>query len=442
MHKQLGGLLVGLLMASTVFAADWAQFCGPQRNNISSETGLARSWPAEGPKALWSVEVTEGYSGAAIKDGKVYFLEHADAVSSLRCLDLKSGKDLWSVLVDDPGEFKGKKYPGTRGTPTVTDDAVYAVTLHGNVFAVDLKTKTVKWELDFLEHGRSMHRFGFAQSPVVEGDLVLLAPLSEEHSVMAVHKETGKVVWNLAGYPGNGFVSPVLWTLGGEQQLIVVAGGEEPKRKRRRQKEAEAEEIPSEPLRPTRVFALSPQTGKLLWNYEGWFCKNPIPHPLLVARDTLFLTSGYKSVSQLVKVRKGVAGYTVEKLMETEEAASWIEQPILVDDHLYVGGNTKKPKAGLVCIDLAGKVKWDSNTMDSAPAYEHLNMISADGLLIGLDGKSGMLHLIEASAKAFKELASAQVLSAEDAQNWGPIALSDGKLIVRDHHTMKCLDLR
>jgi outer membrane protein assembly factor BamB len=433
----------GLALVTAVLAGDWPQFCGPQRNNISDETGLARSWPAAGPAVLWTADVTSGYAGPAVKDGKVYLMDHDGTNSSIRCLALDSGKELWICPFSDPGMIKDKKYPGTRGTSTVTDDSLYAVTLLGTVVGVDLKSHQIKWRRSLVkEYGKNMSGFGIAQSPLLTGNLVIVAPLTETGSLVALDKDSGKEVWKVAGFAGDGFVSPTKVSIAGEEQILMVAGGARPpKQGRKKDNAVAAGEEPKGQQKPTYVFAVSPKDGKVLWSYDGWFCDNPIPHPVPAGRDTFFITSGYKSVSALIKVDKKDGGYEVKKLFETENAATRIEQPVFANNHLFVGGTTKNDRKGLVCIDLEGNVKWDTDKVEGAPAFLDLNMIAADGMLIGLDGDSGKLHLIEASPDGFKELASAKVL-AEKGQTWAPIALSDGKLLVRDHTVMKCLNLK
>ena len=439
MKKTVRWIILGVVLAGVAIAADWPQFCGPTRDNISVETGLAKSWPAEGPEVLWTVGVTTGYAGPAIKDGKVYLMDHEGGESSLRCLAFDSGKELWRVKFDDPGELKSKKYEGTRGTPTVTEDSLYAVTLHGTVLCVDLKSHKLVWSKNMQrDYGKISEAWGFAQSPLLVGDLVIIAPLTKTHGVMAMDQKSGEVVWTNNDYFGEGYASPSLIQIDGEDQILVVAGGEKPKKPSRR-KSKDAKEAPAETKtqRPTVVYALSPTDGKVLWNYKDWSCTKPIPHPVMTGKDTLFITSGYKSVSAMIQV----AGNNVKELWKTEEAATWIEQPIFVNEHLFVGGTTKKSSKGLVCINLDGEVQWDTNQIEGAPAFDHLNMLAADGMLIGLDGNSGLLHLIEANPEKFSELASAKVV-AEKGQTWAPIALSDGKLLVRDHTQMKCLNLK
>ena len=435
--KKIFGFFI--LCALAADAADWPQFCGPARNNISAETGLAREWSAEGPEVLWTVNVTTGYAGPAVLNDRVYLMEHEEDESRVHCYDLDSGKELWDVTFDDPGTLKNKKYPGTRGTPTVTEDSLYAVTLYGTVFCVDLKSQKVNWSVDMKSgFGKKSEAFGFAQSPLLVGDLVIIAPLTEPHSVVALDKESGETVWNVTGFVGSGFVSPIRIQVKGEEQIVMVAGGERPKKPSRRKKgDDEEEAADNKPLRPTIVFALSPKDGSVLWSYEQWFCWNPIPHPIMVGKDTLFITAGYKAVSSLVQIK----GDVVTEVWSTEDAATQIEQPVLMNDHLFVGGTTRSANRGLVCLNLDGEVQWDSNTVEGAPKFNHLNMLAADGMLIGLDGDSGMLHLIDADPGGFNELASAKVLS-EKGQTWAPIALSDGKLLVRDHNDMKCLNLK
>ena len=447
-HKAGICTVAGLVFFTTVFAADWPQFCGPDRNNTSTETGLAHSWPAAGPAVLWSAKVTSGYAGPAVKNGSVYLLEHDGVRSSVRCLALDSGKELWTCSFDDPGSVD-KKYPGTRGTPTVTDDTLYAVTLLGTVVCVDLKSHQIKWQHNLIkEYGRKRSGWGVAQSPVLAGNLVIIAPLTATASLVALDKDSGREVWKTPGFSGDGYVSPAMISIDGEEQILMVAGGAKPAKPARRAKPADAaaaaaaenEEPKGTPL-PTYVFAVSPKDGKVLWSYEGWSCEAPIPHPVQVNRNTLFITSGYKSVSALIKVEKKEGGCEIKELFKTERAATQIEQPVFVNNYLFVGGTTKNPRRGLVCMDLEGNVKWESGKAEGGPAFNDLNIIAADGMLIGLDGDSGKLHLIEASPKEFKVLASAAVLP-EKGQTWAPIALSGGKLLVRDHTVMKCLNLK
>jgi outer membrane protein assembly factor BamB len=440
MKKAGACLLTGILMTTTGFAEDWPQFCGPQRNNVSAETGLARNWPKDGPDVLWETAVSRGYAGPAIKGGKVYFLDREGENSLIRCLNLASGKEDWRCAFSDPGQLKAKQYEGTRGTPTVTDDSLYAVTFLGTAVCVDLKSHEVKWQCNFVEdYDKKLDGWGVAQSPLVYGDVVILAPMTKQHSLLALDQNSGKEVWTVSGFLSEGFSSPQILSVDGVDQVVMAAGIKAPKPVRRG-KDEEAQPTATA-AQPTVVYAVSPQDGKLLWSYEGGSGEKPIPHPIQVSRNSFFIRSCYKAVSAMLQVEKNEGGYAIKELWQTKEAATQIEQPVFFKDHLFVGGTFKSPRKGLICMDLDGNVKWDSSKTEGAPAFTDLNMIAADGMLIGLDGDSGVLHLIEASSEVFNELASAKVV-AEKGQTWAPIALSDGKLIVRDHDVMKCLKLK
>jgi len=440
MKRVMHFVAVGVVIATTAFGGEWPQFCGPDRNNVSDEAGLAKSWPKQGPEVLWTVDVTTGYAGPAIRDGRAYLLGHDGENSQVHCFSFDSGKTVWSCDFDDSGELKNKKYPGTRGTPTVTDDSLYAVSLFGTVVCVDLKSHKVKWQRNMTrDFGKVVGGYGEAQSPLLYGDLVVVAPLSDSFSAVALDKDSGDVVWTLKGYPGGGFVSPSLISVDGEDQILMVVGGENPPKKSRRK--TDKKPAPPKKLRPTYVLALSPEDGKVQWSYDQWSCNNPIPHPIQVADNTFFITSGYKSVSTLIRLEKKGRGYDVQEVWKTEDAATQIEQPVFVNNHLFVGGTVKAPKKGLVCMDLDGEVQWNTNKIEGAPSFEHVNMLAVDGMLIALDGDSGLLHLIDASPEKFKELASVSIVK-EKGQTWAPIAFSDGKLLVRDHIVMKCLNLK
>ncbi|NOU35745.1 MAG: PQQ-like beta-propeller repeat protein [Kiritimatiellaceae bacterium] len=436
MKKTGACILAGTLMTAVVFAADWPQFCGPKRNNISTETGLARSWPAAGPEVLWTINVTSGYASPVVKDGKVYLMDYDGTNSILRVLELDSGKELWTVSFADSGTPMNKLYPGTRGTPSVTDDSIYAATLFGTMICVDLDSRKIKWKRQLVkEFGAKAGASGFAQSPLVHGDLVIVAPLSKASSVVALDKRTGTDVWRTPGFGGStAFVSPSIISVDGEDQVLMVAPAEAAGSPAR---SSDDDETGGKEPRTTYVFAVSPKDGKVLWTYLGWSCTKPIPGPIQVGSNTLFITSGYQSISAMIKVEKTDKGYEAKELFKTENAATSVSQPVFVNNCLFVSGTSKAAGKGLVCIDLDGNTKWDAGALK----LTCLNMIAVDGMLVGLDSKSGMLHLIEATPKAFNKLASAKVLD-EAGQALAPIALSDGKLLVRDHKVMKCLNLK
>jgi outer membrane protein assembly factor BamB len=440
--KMNGWLVLGCLVAGSVMAADWPQFCGPNRNNVSEETGLADTWPADGPKVLWETAVHDGYSGPSIKGGKAYFIDRDGDSSLLRCLDMTSGQDLWTVSIHDPGVMKGKKFEGTRGTPTVTDDAIYLVTGYGTLACIDLKTKKVLWKHQLLEeYGIELHQFGIAQSPSIYKNMVLVAPNAPDFGVAAYDKKTGKLIWKSKGLGFHSYICPRVEQVCGVDMVIAVGSSEKAPRPSRRKKEDDEPEPVKKELAPGHVVGLSVQDGSILWDYTNWRCHMAIPHPVALSDNRFFITSGYDAGSALIQIRKDSSGFAFEEIYKTDEVGAQLHQPIQVGDYLFVGSTSNSRKDGLASFALDGTLLWRTKDIDDAPRFERSPFLMADGKLIALDAKSGTLYLLKADPLNYTEISSA-VLLKENEMSWAPMALSDGKLLLRDWDTMKCVDLR
>ena len=131
------------LFSACVFAADWPQYLGPNRDGISTEKGILRTWPKEGPKVLWTAAVGVGYGGPAVRDGKVYLLDRDEKIGdNLRCFDLSSGKELWNFAYTAPNNFN---HPGSRTTPTIDGDYVYTCGPLGDLYCLNFGTHKPIW---------------------------------------------------------------------------------------------------------------------------------------------------------------------------------------------------------------------------------------------------------------------------------------------------------
>lgn len=433
---------VGGILATTLCAGDWPQFCGPDRNNISSETGLADSWPESGPKVLWETEVFDGYSGSAIKDGKVYLIDRDGDDSVLRCLDLETGKSLWKCAFADPGEMASKKFAGTRGIPTITDEAAYLVTGYGMLTCIDLNMKKVRWKHSLLtDYDNELHQFGICQSPSLYGNMVLVAPNAKETGVAAYDRKTGERLWGSPGLGYHAYISPRVVNLCGQDMVVTIGSSEKAERSRGRRGKEEAQPEPKKEPAPAHVVGLSLKDGSVLWDYTDWRCHMAIPHPVELPDNRLFITGGYDAGSAMIQIAKKGNGFEVKELYRTDEVGSQLQQPIRVGDHLFIGSNSNSRKDGLASFTLDGKLAWRTKDIDDAPNFERGPFILADGKLIILDGKSGILYLVKADPAEYKQLASAKMVKENDMA-WAPLALSNGRVLVRDWNTLKCVDLK
>jgi outer membrane protein assembly factor BamB len=419
----LGKYLFGMvLFVAASAAADWAEFQGPNRDGKSPETGLARSWPDVGPPTLWSFELSTGYAGAAVRDGEVYVLDRVDdARDVLRCLSLETGEELWNYTYDAPGKVG---HSGSRTTPTVTEAHVFTVGMMGHMYCFDRRTRERVWHrhLPTKYPTASKPRWGYSQAPLLYKDMVIIAPQSPDAFVVALEQSTGKEVWASKGFGLFGYSVPVIRTLAGVEQVLMIAA---------RAKDYSA---------AGAAGGISPEDGRVLWTYDGWQTYLPVPFPTVLPNDRVFLTAGYEAGSAMIQVKRDGDDFTVKELYLTDACGSQLHQPLLHDNYLYMNSNSNKRSDGMLCLALDGTMRWRTADGDSLPNFERGNLIMADGMIIGLDGKTGMLHLVEPSPEGYRELASAKVFNG--AKMWSPMALTGGKLVLRSQETLKCLDLR
>jgi outer membrane protein assembly factor BamB len=497
-RARLVALLV-TLSVSGVYAADWPGYQGPRRDGTSTEKGILRTWPKEGPKVLWTVPLGIGFGGPAVSGGKVYLLDREQKVGdTLRVYDLATGKELWAFAYEAPGSFE---FPGSRTTPTVDGDIVYTVGPLGDLHALDINTHKPAWRKNiwtdfgggtafipplgpppggtrgprpgppggappaspagqaapppaqagppagppaapggtppgpppggqrggspfgpdgFSGGATTFPMWGITQNPLVYRSLVIVAPQAPQAGVVAYDKLTGEVKWKTGPLGGTGFVSPSLVKVGGEDHLVMVTAAKGFGRN----------------ASGGSVNGIDPLTGKVLWTYGNFQCVIPVPHAVDAGEGRVLMTGGYRAGSAMIKVQKKADGtYDVAELFKNPDFGSHTQPPILHKDHFYAQYTVNERSDGLVCMTMDGQVKWKTG---EEPPFSKGGAVLADGLLLATDG-STKLYLVEPDPAGFKPLASAELLEA--ANNWAPIALVGGRLLIRDQKQMKCVQV-
>jgi outer membrane protein assembly factor BamB len=196
-------------------------------------------------------------------------------------------------------------------------------------------------------------------------------------------------------------------------------------------------------LTMNKVVGIAAADGQILWSTPFIAKMAACPSPVSIGDGRIFITSGYEAGSMMIKVQKGPSRFTVQKLYDLTSVQfnSEVHTPILYKNLLFAVGS--KTRGRFSCVGLDGKVVWQSPVVSGDAAASRTfylgGFLLADGMFFVLDGNTGMLRLIEASTTQYKELASAQILGGEDV--WGPMALSNGKLIIRDMEKMVCLQV-
>jgi outer membrane protein assembly factor BamB len=406
--------LVEKLRAATIVPAapeptgtDWPQWRGVQRDGHSAEKGLLTTWPAEGPPLVWKVAGGAGHSSMAVVQGRLFTLLQDGQDEVVVCLDTATGKDVWRQRY--PGRFH-EQYAGEgpHATPTVVDGRVYTVGGKGMFHCFDAATGDVLWKHNLPEEfSAPSPYYGTSFSPLVVGDLVYTLPGGGDgNSMAAFHRVTGKLVWKAFDDPC-GYSSPVAATIGGKRQIVFLTG--------------------------TNVMGVTPEAGKLLWQYE-WKTHQEcnIATPIVIG-PYVFVSAGYGKGCGLLEISTDAAGtLTPRRVYAHNRMRNHLSTCVVYQDHLYGFDTSTRMETLLVCMELrTGKVCWKHDGFDRG------SLIVADGRLIVL-GQAGRLGIVDPDPKEYRELTAATI---SDSRCWAMPALVQGKLYVRDQQHIMCFDL-
>ena len=395
---------------------------------MSSQKGILRSWPQQGPEVLWTVEIGIGFGGPVARDGKVYLLDRDDKVGDkLRCFDLSTGKELWSFSYEAPGSVM---FPGSRSVPALDGNRIYSSGPYGQLYCIDINTHKPIWNKNIWTDfgGGQIPRWAVTQCPLVYGDLLIIASQAPQAGLVAYEKLTGKVKWTTASLGPVGYVSPQIVKVGKESHVVMIT----------------ASAGRGESASGGKVAGIEPLTGKVLWEYTNWQCGIPVPGAVDAGEGRVLITGGYNAGAAMIKIDKKADGsYSVTELYKNPDFGAHTQNPVLINGNFYALYSTNERKDGLVCMSIDGQVKWKTGR---APLFDKGGMIVADGLLLSTDGMN-KLYLIQPDPTAFKPIASSDLLkeggtgsgNGGATQNWAPLALANGSLLIRDQSRLLCV---
>jgi outer membrane protein assembly factor BamB len=386
-----------ILISTTLFAADWPQFRGPNANGISAEKGINKAWNQRPPKQIWKVPMTDnGYAGPSVAVGKVFILDHKDGQDIVKALDLNTGAEAWKYSYPDT---EPENHGYSQSTPTVSSGRVYALGRMGLLNCLDAKTGKLLWSRNiFTEFKGKMPNWNYAMSVLIDGNKCIVCPGGPGAAVVALDKTTGKTIWQGGGSRAMDYSSPILATINGRRQYVV--------------------------LTKTDLIGLDPDTGADVWSFD-WTGKNHIPQPTVIG-NSVFLTNGYGQGCAMADIT--TTGAT--KRWENKEMQAHMASPIFLNGYMY--GNTDP--GDLICLDPnTGETKWRQNGFEKGP------VTMADGVLLVFDGKGGDLVMVDPNPTAYKELGRFKPLGG---QSWTAPIIANGKLIVRNTKELACFDLK
>ena len=387
----------------------WPQFRGPNRDGVSTETGLLRSWPEGGPPLLWTAEgLGHGFPTASIAGGSIYTAGDQDGQTLLTALDLQ-GRVRWQVP-NGPGWVGSRPgHPGARGVPTVDGDQVFHLSPFGHLIALDAETGREQWSMDILERFQSENiTWALAASVLVDGDRVIVAPGGPRTAVVALDRYDGRVIWQ----------SPSAGDLAGYGSPIVV----------------EHQGLPMYVTMTNKaVIGVRAADGELLWRFphETRWDENiftPIHRDGLVYVSTQFTGS--------VQIRLLVDGdtCTVEQVWRSEDLDNHHGGVVLLDGYLYGSGRANGGR--WACLDWhTGATKYLENGVGKG------SVVAADGMLYTLSER-GRAGLVPATPDAHQVVSEFRIPGGGEGPVFAHPVVCGGRLYLRHGQYLYCFDVR
>jgi outer membrane protein assembly factor BamB len=386
-------------------AAEWPQWRGPNRDGISSETGLLNSWPSGGPKALWTASgLGSGYGSLAIAADRIYVQGSRGRDSVVWCLDLNGGKPVWNAPVGEA--MNQDRGPGPRGTPTVDGDRVYALAENGTLACIRAKDSHIAWHKNILRDfgGRNPHWL-LSESPLVDGNKLVFSPGGSGAAIVAVDKMTGRDVW----------LSKELSDPAGYSSIIA----------------ADIDGVRTYMTLTARAgVGVRASDGKLMWRYERPAngtanCATPV-----YSQNKVFYTSAYGTGGGLLNLKTQDGMVTADEAYFNREMMNHHGGVVLVNGYLYGFSN-----AILTCMEFTtGKVAWKHRSVGKG------SLTYADGKLFLL-GEGSVAGLAKATPDAYEELGRFDIPDS-GRPSWAYPVVCGGKLYIRNQGTLTCYDVR
>jgi outer membrane protein assembly factor BamB len=424
-------LACAFLIAATATAADWPAFRGPNRDGVSTETGLLKQWPKEGPKQIWTGRnLGLGFGTPSVADGKIFGTGTRDGKDGVWALNETNGQELWFTPFADPASGLGSQMNGPAGTPTFHNGKVYAVSANGTLACLDAKNGKKAWSKNYVsDFGGAQPKWAYTESVLADGDKIVCLPGGKGAAVVALKADTGAVLWKSDVGPiggGFGYSSPIKATFGTVPAYVALLGNE------------------------AGIVGVRADNGKLLWKYAGLgstggTAQIPIP---LVKGDKVWVSCSYDkdkagaALLQIVPKGKDAFEAKVLKSYKKPELNNHHGGMVPVGDYIYFGHNQNEGNP--VCVEFAtGNIKWGPEKNPAGGAGSAATLY-ADGRLY-FRYQNGVVVLIDPSPDELKVVSSFKLPQPDvksHPQSWPHPVIANGKLYLRDQNVLYCYDIK
>jgi outer membrane protein assembly factor BamB len=392
---------------------DWPQWRGPHRDGVSAESGLLRTWQEGGPKLLWTFDRAGcGYSAPAVVSGKIFLPGARGSGEFLVALDAATGEELGEAVIGHT--FQNDWGDGPRGTPTVDSGRVYALGGSGDLACVEPATGAVVWRRNiYRDFDGTVPFWGCTESPLADGDHVLCTPGGAHGAVIALSKFTGEPVWRCTALQdAAGFSSLMTAEVGGVRQYVQMT--------------------------MESVSGVAAADGRLLWRFSRDRTPAPVPTPI-VRDDRVYVTSGYGAGCVLLKLSPTAGGTTAESVYANKVMKNHHGGVVLVGDYIYGYSDN----LGWTCQDFhTGKRVWNEKKKLGKGC-----VTAADGMLYCYEEEEGIVCLVEASPKGWREhgrftIPQQTANPRKQGKIWTHPVIADGKLYLRDQEMLFCYEIK
>jgi outer membrane protein assembly factor BamB len=393
---------------ASLCAADWPQWRGPHRDGKSPETGLLTSWPEGGPKQLWKAEgLGGGYSTVSVSGGKIFTSGDQKELSYVVALNEADGKPLWTAKLGKPGAPGWGGFAGPRATPTIDGNLLFTVDQWGELVCLDTEGKEV-WRKNYtVDFKGPRPEWGFSESPLVDGNQVVITPGGPDGTVVALEKKTGKVLWQTKDLTDPAHYSSIIKaTVQGVEQYIQLTA--------------------------ETLFGISPADGKILWSAKRKGRTAVIPDPVY-SDGFVYVTSGYGVGCNLFKLEKSGDTFTAAQVYANGVVENHHGGVVLVDGFIY-GHSDKK---GWTCQNLkTGEAKWTNTSVGKG------SVMFANGyLILRQEDKKGTVALVKATPEGFQISGRFDQPDRSPKNSWAHPVVANGKLYLRDQDILLCYDI-
>jgi len=408
---------VARFASSAASTSDWPQWRGPQRDGISRESGLLKEWPSQGPKLLWQVDdIGDGYSTPSVVGTRIYLMSNRGMDNEfVQALSTQNGKPVWTTRIGNVGNTQDFLYAKARSTPTVDGDFIYALGSDGDLVCLEARSGKIRWQRSLRkEFGGKPGIWAYAESPLVDGDVVVVTPGGEQATMLALNKKTGAVIWESA-IPGGehaAYASAIVVQAGGRKQYVQFLS--------------------------KGIVGVDAKTGQFLWRYAEPV-KGAAQMVTPVARDVYVYGGAHGVGGGVVRLKSDAGGVLAEKVYFARGLPSSMGGSVLVGDYLY--GTAAEE---LVAVEFAtGKLKWQAESIGSG------SVAYADGHLY-IHGENGDVALVEAIPEKYLEKGRFTPPVQPKRRRLGPMpekawtypVIANGRLYIRDIGTLWAYDIK